>query len=222
MVPFVAAVIFSVTFISLGMWQLDRAAEKTELLDKFFGDAPYETPDSFVGLADFERIAATGRYRNDRQVLVENIPLEGRIGYYVVTPFELSTGGPLLLVNRGWVQKGSTFPDIDVDNDYRTIEGLAGRLPRVGIRPGEAFAENSGWPRVGLYPTHDEVAAALGEPVLPTALLLQEEGGFVQRWQPSVSGPATHYGYAVQWFAMTAAVLGLTFWHWRRRRQHGN
>ena len=220
--PIAAGLAFIGAFISLGLWQLDRAAEKTALLELFEDGGGYTEPPNFSSLEAFDRIEVPGRYRPDRQVLIDNIPMDGRLGYYVVTPFEPSTNDPLLLVNRGWVPKGrgiSELPDTNVATEFTSVRGLVGHLPRVAIRPGEAFAEHGPWPRVALYPTADEVAAELQEAVLPVVLLLAPDApdGFVRNWQPNVSGPMTHYSYAFQWFAMTAAVVGLLGWHLRKR-----
>lgn len=222
--PPVAAVGFFSLFVSLGFWQLDRAGQKEALLAKFEVGGEYRAPHDFARLEEFERIAVTGRFRDDRQVLVDNIPIGGRVGYYVLTPFEPSTNDPLLLVNRGWVPKTGPSgppPGLAIDDELRTIHGLAGRLPRVGIRPGSAFEGAGDWPRVAVYPTLDEVAAELGESLLPVVLLLQDPsaGRLVQEWEPRVSGPATHYGYAFQWFAMAATVAALAIWHTRKRRR---
>jgi surfeit locus 1 family protein len=222
--PFVAGLVFVSLFVSLGLWQLDRAAEKRALLELFESGGGYEEPRDFESLELYDRIEVAGRYRPDRQILVENIPLDGRLGYYVITPFEPATNDPLLLVNRGWIPKADRpdqESDIDVATDFTTIRGLVGYLPRVAIRPGEAFAVRDGWPRLALYPTTEEVAAELDAAVLPITLLLGQDAdhGFVRRWQPNVSGPMTHYSYAFQWFALALAVIGIAGWQLRKRWQ---
>ncbi len=220
--PPAAGLVFVGIFVSLAFWQLDRAGEKKALLDRFEGDAPYARVSNYEALGEFDRIQVDGEFQYDRQVLIDNIVQNGRPGYFVITPFKPNTVDPLLLVNRGWVPKsGPRDTDIDtaLDGGYRTIRGLVGHLPQVAIRPGEAFAEAGDWPRVAVYPRSNEIAAALGSPVLPILLLLapEEKDGFARRWQPNLSGPATHYGYAVQWFAMAATVIALLFWHLRKR-----
>jgi surfeit locus 1 family protein len=224
--PPLAGLVFTALFLSLGMWQLDRAAEKTALLELFDGDAPYSRVRDFGSLNEFERIQIDGRFMNDRQVLIDNIILSSRPGYYVITPFKPNANHSLLLVNRGWIQKtggAGELQPIAVDEGLRTIRGLVGHLPRVGIRPGEAFEGAAGWPRVAVYPNLDEVSAELGESLLPILLLMSpdENDGFARRWQPNVSGPMTHYGYAFQWFAMAAAVIAILLWHLRKRRRDG-
>ncbi len=219
--PTAAGLLFIVLFISLSLWQLDRAAEKKQLLASFESDGGYARRMDFDALNAFDRIEVFGQYEPERQILIDNIPLDGRVGYYVITPFRLSASDDLLLVNRGWVPKTAQdgpLPDLTLNLPTGSVRGLAGQLPRVGIRPGEAFEGSAEWPRVAVYPNADEVATALEEPVLTAVLLLaaDEEGGYVRRWQPNVSGPTTHYGYAFQWFAMACAVVVLLVWNWKK------
>ena len=220
--PFVAGLLFGLLFISLGLWQMDRAAEKNSLMDQFAADAPYSEPTDYSLLEEFDRIEVYGQYLTDRQILIDNIPKDGRIGYYVITPFRPSRNDALVLVNRGWMPKdqgGYELPDLTVAPDFTTARGLAGHLPRVAIRPGEAFAVHGDWPRVALYPTLDDISAELGENVQPAVLLLgaDADNGFVRRWEPGISGPMTHYSYAFQWFSMAAAVVLIIGWHLRKR-----
>ncbi len=223
-VPPLAAVVLIVGFSALGMWQLDRAAQKEALAAMFAKDAPSRSLEVVDEPAPFERLQARGRLEADRQVLIDNIVKNGRIGYYVITALETGADEPLLLVNRGWVAKQSDSApaaDIAVGEDWRTVRGRAGNLPRVGIRSGEAFAGGAdAWPRVAVYPTHEEVAAELGRDVRPFALLLdpEAEDGFLRVWEPAQSGPMTHYGYAFQWFAMAIAVIVIAGWQLRKRR----
>lgn len=176
----------------------------------------------------FQGIQSQGRYLADKQVFIENAILRSRLGYYVITPFEYSAADPLLLVNRGWIQKNaqqSTLPDIGIENLASSIQGKAGHLPRVAIRPGEAFASHSLWPRIAVWPTADEIAAEIGRDVLPYVLLLDPEQnhGYLRHWQPPQSGPSMHYGYAFQWFAMATTVFAIVVWNRRKRvKKHAN
>ncbi len=223
-VPPIAGLIFFVLFISLAFWQLDRAAEKVAMLELFEGDAPFSRVTNFESLEEFDRIQLDGRFLTDRQILIDNIVVNSRPGYYVITPFKPNSNHPLLLVNRGWIRKSGPageIPPLDVDDELRTVRGLVGHLPRVAIRPGEAFEGSDDWPRIAVYPNRDEVAAELGEALLPALLLLNpdDKDGFVRQWQPNVSGPMTHYGYAFQWFAMAMAIVAIFIWNLRKGRR---
>ena len=221
LLPPIAALVLVALFTGLGFWQLDRAEQKRALQSAFEagGTAVEVTANAEPRL--YQNIRATGRYLDERQFLVANIVQDGRLGFYVVTPLELSGGGPLLLVNRGWAPRPAdgSLPDVAVAEGPRTVAGRAGRLPRVGIRPGEALEAGSSWPRVATFPTVDELAQALQQPVLPFVLLADPDpgSGLVQRWEPRQMGPSRHIGYAVQWFALAAAVVAVAIVVWRRK-----
>ncbi len=226
-VPPLAGLVFIVLFTWAGFWQLDRARQKTELAALFEDDAPYSPLLNDMAVEIFQRIGSRGQYQGDQQVLIDNIVVGGRVGYYVMTSFRLAPDAPLLIVNRGWIGKEqlNTLPDISITDEFITVRGRVGRLPRVGIRPGEAF-EGSGaridnWPKVAVYPTLDELAKELDSELLPFVLLLSPDAddGYVRQWQPPQSGPMMHYGYAFQWFVMALAVLGILVWGFRKKRR---
>lgn len=217
-----AALVLTITFVSLGFWQLDRAAEKNRVRALFEEDAPYATVTGDMPVSEFQNIEAQGRYLGERQVLLSNMFLDGRPGYYAITAFRYAADEPLLMVNRGFIARtasASAKPELAVAGDTRSIRGRAGFLPQVGIRSGEAFRAGDDWPKTATYPTLEELSAELGEGLLPFVLLLDADAddGFVRSWQPRDRGPMMHYGYALQWFAMAAAVAGIFFWkQWRR------
>jgi surfeit locus 1 family protein len=233
-VPPLAALALVVLFTALGFWQLERAEQKRALEDAFAAPGAAREVVPGIAPARFERLRATGRFVAHRQFLIDNIVQDGRLGTYVITPMELESGGPLLLVNRGWMPRvsgqvsgqrsdqGPGARSIEVDAAPRTVTGRAGGLPRVALRPGEAFTGDE-WPRHATFPTTEELAAALGRDVLPFVLLADPDpaSGLVRHWQPAEMGPARHLGYAVQWFAMALAVVAVTIVVYRRRRTAG-
>jgi surfeit locus 1 family protein len=223
LIPVVAGLALIALFVLLALWQLNRASEKMALLELFDQNAAFAETVKFDSLAEFDRIQVDGQFLSDRQILVDNIALDSRQGYYVITPFRTNANRRILLVNRGWIPKGEFkggAPLIDVDERRRTVRGLAGHLPGVGIRAGEAFEGSTEWPRIAVYPNLDEIAIELEETVLSVVLLMSpdEDGGFARRWQPNVRGPMMHYGYAFQWLAMAAAVLAILIWNLRKWR----
>jgi surfeit locus 1 family protein len=236
LLPPLAGIALVVLFVNLGLWQLERAEEK-RAVEAAFTDAGesvvvndiVRNSDAKVGdgaVALYQPLSASGTYLADRQFLIDNMILEGRVGYFVVTPFEFSREEPLLLVNRGWLPKTSEADvasaiEIDDDAGQGTVTGKAGKLPRVGIRAGDAFTGTRDWPRVANWPTLDELASALDRDLLPFILLADPDpgSGLVRSWEPRQAGPMRHIGYAVQWFALAAAVLVTAFVVYRKRRQ---
>ncbi len=221
LIPPLVGIVLIALFVRLGFWQLDRAQQKIDMQRAFEKPARFALVSENLRPQAFQAIEVRGRYLSDRQVVIENSIQDGALGYYVITPLEYSSNEPLLLVNRGWIRKDGTrdgLPDITPDDPAGTVRGKAGNLPRVGIRPGEAFADRSVWPRIGVWPTPDEVAAELGRDVLPYVLLLDpdQDDGYSRRWKPAQNGPSTHYGYAFQWFLMAIALLVIMVWNMRK------
>lgn len=218
--PPLAGLALIVLFASLAKWQLDRAAEK-EALAALFATEADAVP--LAGLDDpqlYRPVTARGRYLPDRQILIDNIVRDARVGVYVVTPFATDRAG-LLLVNRGWLPKpaGGELPDVAVGGDFREIRARVGRLPRVALPPEQSFSGSEDWPRVAVYPDLADVARELGRDVAEPVLLLAPEmaDGYRRDWQPAVSGPSTHYGYAFQWSALAVTVAVILGWQLRRR-----
>src|SRR5580698_8446664 len=126
--------------VSLGFWQLRRAAEKQLLYDSFAAgnDAVRRIDGQSSKMPRYQHVEADGHYEDSRQILIDNMFNAERAGYFVITPFALQGGG-WLLVNRGWVPFGQTRADrpaVPVDSDARRIRGRADNLPSPGIHMG--------------------------------------------------------------------------------------
>ncbi|MBT8084669.1 MAG: SURF1 family protein [Woeseia sp.] len=220
--PPLAGVGLIAMFISLASWQLDRAAQKEALVALFSDSAAPQRLSEIAIPQLFQPVLVSGEYLPERQVLIDNIINNGRVGYNVITPFKSEPAGEVLLVNRGWLAKetaGDSLPPIAVDTGRRTIAARVGRLPRVAVRPGAAFAETEGWPRVAVYPRLEDVASVTGFAIQPPVLLLSAaaDDGFVRDWQPAQQGPMKHYGYAFQWSALALTVLVVLLWQLGKR-----
>lgn len=221
-IPYVIGAILVVQFMALCVWQISRGMEKKAEQAAFESQSRFTAWSDGMEIRSFQGLKATGYFDSERQVLLENIIINSRLGYYVITPLRIDDRTPLLLVNRGWFER--TGADIDaamleVKTSRVTVRGRAGSLPRAGYRMADAFTADSGWPRLAVYPTLDEVAAVLGEPVQPFVLLMDPENelGFFRHWVPEEMGPGRHYAYALQWFAMGIVLAGLLIWNYRKR-----
>ena len=137
--------------------------------------------------------------------------MQGMPGYRVLTPFELSTGG-WVLVDRGWLPMGpsrATLPAIDVRANERTIVGRLDDVPRPGMRLGSP-PRGEGWPRVLNFPQRADLERELERKLGPWIVRLDPAQGdgyersFVMR--PDF-GPNRHIAYAVQWFALAVTML---------------
>ncbi len=221
-IPYVIGAILIVQFAALGVWQVSRAFEKRAEQQAFVSQAGFSSWSDGMAVRAFQKLKATGRFEGERQFLLENIIINSRLGYYVLTPLRVADDTPVLLINRGWFERGGpeVTPDkLSVPDGKVTVRGRAGSLPKAGYRMGEAIPADSAWPKQAVYPILDEIADALGEPIQPFVLLLDPEDsyGFFRHWVPEEMGPGRHYAYALQWFAMGVALAGLLVWNFRKR-----
>ncbi|MDX1516630.1 MAG: SURF1 family protein [Woeseiaceae bacterium] len=224
--PLVVGSVLVVQFAGLCAWQISRGIEKLEQRDAYESETGYAHYYDGAEVRAYQRIKANGRFDSDRQFLLDNIILNSRYGYYVLTPLELGDDEPLLIVNRGWIPKSGPVADpaeaatqLPVDEGPKTVFGRVGSLPRAGMRMGDPILPGSDWPVVAVYPTAADLEARLGRDVQPFVLLMdpQDDAGFVRHWVPEEFGPGKHFGYALQWFAMGAVLAALLAWHYRRR-----
>ena len=221
--PAVAALAVLGLMLWAGFWQLERAAEKRRILveESYRASRPPLALDAgLLGRADLSRLRhrraiATGHYRTDRQYLLDNRTHQGVAGYHVLTPLRLDGGDVHVLVNRGWIAIGpdrARLPDIAVTPEAVSVEGVVAALPASGLALGPAGYADGGWPRVVQRVDVARIEAQIGAPLLPFVLRLSADSdhGFVREWQAHTGlTPERHIGYAVQWFAMAAALLAL-------------
>jgi surfeit locus 1 family protein len=221
--PFVVGWALVAQFAALGAWQISRGLEKRADQQMFDDETGFATWHHGMDVRPYQRLKVTGRYDGAHQVLLENIIVDSRYGYYVITPLLGMEDEPVLLVNRGWIEKGTEPVDsasLAVPAERVTVHGRAGSLPRAGMKMGESFTPGQDWPMTAVYPSSDDVAAQLGREVQAFVLLMDhaEEHGFYRHWVPTEFGPGKHFGYALQWFAMGIVLSGLLVWNYRKKR----
>lgn len=221
--PLLVGTLLVVQFAGLGAWQISRGMEKRADRMAFDAETGFAAWQDGMEIRPFQRLKASGRYDIDHQFLLENIIVNGRYGYYVLTPLIAGRDEAVLLVNRGWIEKSSDTFDVstlEVPTTRTTVRGRAGSLPRAGYKMGAAIGPGSDWPKHAVYPDSAEIAAALGAEVQPFVLLMdhEEPHGFLRQWVPAEFGPGKHFGYAFQWFAMAVVLAALLTWNYRKRR----
>jgi surfeit locus 1 family protein len=150
-------------------------------------------------------------------VLIDNQVHNGQAGYRVLTPLALEGSRELLLVDRGWASGGGdrgAVPNPPPPGGIQMVHGTLDLPPRMALRLGASVVARAGWPLLLLDFDATEVSRQLGQPVLEMALKLSpnETGALVmQGYLGARSGPEKHLSYAVQWFALAAAVAVVFF-----------
>ena len=224
---FIVGAILVIQFGALSVWQVSRGLEKRADRAAFADRSSFAHFRHGTEVRPYQAIEADGRFDAGRQFLIDNIILNARYGYYVLTAFEIAADEPLLIVNRGWIEKPGRTPDmaaiamkIAVADSPLTVRGHVSSLPGHGSRTGKAILSRDTWPQVAVFPTLQDLALSLGRDVEAIVLLMDpgDEHGFLRHWVPEEMGPGKHFGYALQWFAMGAALAGLLIWNFRKRK----
>ena len=232
-IPWLAAVLAISLFSGLGLWQLERAADKRAIiaaLDSASGSPTEALPGDAAGLRAlaFREVRVRGRFL-ESQFLLDNRLYEGRPGFDVLTPLTL-TDGRVILVDRGWVPAGPQRTPVGVlsapTGQRVTVRGRLW-LPEPGIGLGPALApvgDGQGGPAGPRLATRVEFAAfeaALGRELIPAVIRADGDAPWLYRPRPlqPAFGPMRHYGYAFQWFALALTVLVVTGVLLRQRRR---
>lgn len=214
--PTIATVVLLPVLIALGFWQLDRAQEKQAIQERFehrARKAPLVLGADMV-LPDevhYRRVTARGTYDGNHQLLIDNKVFEGRAGYQVLTPLRLEDSDTWVLVNRGWVAQGADrgkLPAIPVPRGPVEVHGLAGLPEGKPLFIGDHDRENKSWPAVVLWVNLARYAKATGYRLQPIEILQdpKDPGDFPRHWQIVALPPEQSVSYAVQWFALAAAL----------------
>jgi surfeit locus 1 family protein len=221
-------------FVWLGVWQVHRLAEKDMLIaevDRQLNQPPYDIPPadqwSLIELDTYayHPLTLTGRYRNDRAVLVfTNLPEPkgkfGGPGYWVMTPFEPNEGG-IVFVNRGFVPESSKTSILNAagPEGEQTLTGIALKPESAGaFTPGPDKSNHIEWVR---DPVRLAAMAEIDGPLfgLTVDAPAGEAGALPQGGETVIEFPNNHFGYALTWFGfalLTPALLA--YWVFRQVR----
>jgi surfeit locus 1 family protein len=234
-----AAVLAFAILIGLGTWQLQRKTWKEALIASLTErlaappaalPVPALWPKLDQPSDEYRRVAfsATFDYGNDALVYAGGSALRpdvSGIGYWVFTPARLADGGTLM-VNRGFVPEGRQ------DRSFRATGEGAGPLAITGVmrwpEPRHWFTPNDD-PAKSLWFVRDPQAIAAAKGIAAVAPFYVEQetpvpaGGLPQPGKVVVNLPDNHLQYAVTWYGLAVALVGV-YGAWafgRRRRKPG-
>jgi surfeit locus 1 family protein len=206
--------------LALGRWQLSRAAQKEALQASIDAQAtlsPLDGPALILRAGQAaelqRRVTLRGHWLAAHTVFLDNRQMNSKPGLYVVTPLQLEGSPAVVLVQRGWVARNfidrTSLPRIETPPGVIEIQG------RIVPPPSKLY--ELGGPEMGRIRQNLDMtrfSAELGVPLLPVSV--QQMGaaseGLLREWPQVATGVATHYGYAFQWFALSALIAILYVW----------
>jgi len=208
----------------LGLWQLDRAAQKTAITEawreraRLAPLASSELPRDTAGLAAqlHRRVVVEGRWLPRQTLYLDNRTQHGAAGFVVVTPLQLAAGDGVL-VQRGWAPRDPADPT---------------RVPAAALADGSVRIEAriAAWPspRLALSSVPEsgpirqnldaaQLARDAGMALRPLSLLQlstpDPPDALRRDWPEPQQDAWKNQGYALQWFALSALIAALALWY---------
>jgi surfeit locus 1 family protein len=218
LIPFVATVLLVALGIALAQWQTRRGDPKQLIESKLlqreadpiikFADGPVD-----IDQLEYRRLALRGEFIGNWPVYLDNRPLNGVAGFYVLMPFKIANSDSYILIARGWLPRDpsdrSKLPSYPTPAGTVEVEGLVrrdfGHVMQLGdaapLRP-QAIVQNLG---IG------EFAAASKFKLQPFVVeqTSAADDQLQRAWPRPSLGIERHRGYEFQWYAL--AVMAFIF-----------
>lgn len=225
-----------VFLVTLGFWQLQRAAEKSKIQKteaSFAKRAAIPWSPAMTYPKAYQSVIITGTLL-PYTLFLDNQHYQHQFGYHVLSPLQIKDG-KVLLVDRGWIRG---------DPSRRQYPNPAvGSRPNLRTDVGWVLTQQQEWLGQVYFPSKNNwdlgqwiekegkdfaviekidpqlIAHLLQKSVYPFIIRLGEgeANGFERAWHTELvsMSPARHKAYALQWFVMAFVVLvifiGLSF-----------
>lgn len=186
------------------------------------------------------RASVQGRWMHEHTVFLDNRAMQvagsQRVGFFVATPLAIEGGNKVIWVQRGWAprdfQDRSKVPVLPEVTQTVAIQGRlianvskAYEMQGASASASTASVDNTTSTRPSRI-WQNLPALEWGSQALLSMALLQttpeastdglpsssQEVVLLRSWSAADSGVAKHYGYAFQWFALSALLVGLYVW----------
>ena len=215
-----AALSLMAVFVRLGFWQLSRAEEKAAWASALQAAAeapPLDNADWIASSVDttalHRRASLEGEWWPEHAVYLENRTMGGGTGFVLVMPLALDARH-VVVVQRGWLPRHQVDPTrlapVDTPSGRVRVEGVISAPPSQyfslgdGARSGPVRS-NLDWSAYA-QELHRDIGAVSVRQTGP------DSEGLRRAWDPIDAKIPTHYGYAVQWFALAALTVFLYVW----------
>lgn len=221
-----------ILLVGLGVWQLERRAWKHALIQRLAErlaappralPPPADWPSLTPAADEFRRVTLRAEFRPGEEAHVYTSgsglrPDVSGAGYWVLAPARLAGGGTVM-INRGFVAEARRDPTTRREAEPRGVIEITGvlrwREERGAFTPSDQPEKNLWFTR-----EPQAIAAAKGWGAVAPFYIEQETpnpGGWPKaaRVEPRLTD--NHLQYAITWFALAAALLGV-FVLWLTRR----
>jgi surfeit locus 1 family protein len=208
--------IFAITCMKLGSWQLNKAQYKLSLqaqYNKYENDPAVKLPTNFSNLDEmrYKKVRVLGKYLPQYQILLDNQFDGERAGYYVLTPLAIDGSENIILINRGWIEASENhnqIPEVNTPLSPQSVEGFVW-VPSHKFYTLEKKTNTKEWNKVWQNIDLDLYTQLVPKKVLPIILKMSpnSEGGFARHWVRPDDRIQTHLSYGYQWYGFAIASI---------------
>lgn len=237
----IAVLVFMVVGIAvlcaLGTWQVKRLFWKEALIaevEERTSQEPMKLSEFLEKKTDkdtwpYSPIMTQGIYDHSKEVYFFTTSIEGRSGWNVHTPMLLDDG-KYLIVNRGFIPYDLQEPEKRLEGQVTGKQQLAGlvRVPEQE-KPNSWFPENQPEKRELYWRDYDVFISLMGKdegrefvPLFVDANDAPVPGGFPKGGTTIIAFSNSHLQYAVTWYGLALALLGVGGYFLYSRRQKNN
>lgn len=221
LIPTLGFILLLPVLLRLGVWQLDRAEEKRQLISALelkSEQAPVPLDEAIaLKTPDMTRIISDGTPVSDVTLVIDNQTRDGRLGYEIYGLWQPSGGQQPILVSRGWLPRKDFYekvPEIPAF-EAQQLEGSLyfSKGANAVVASNAVWQEYDGVWLLGQFDfqTLAEKVEKMGYDSAPFIIRMQPDtqSKFVRQWALVASPPEKHIAYAIQWFAMAFALVML-------------
>ena len=215
--------------IGLGIWQLDRLGQKRAQLaaqEARLGEPPAPVEDLLDLTAqelEFLPALASGTWVGDLE-FHQLTTRRGAAGWQIVRPLQLADSD-VIFVNQGFVPHKQKMPDSRAAAETGAPAAVSGVLRQlVSKAPDRYLPENDLEKNVWYWLSFEQMAASLPSPqaARPLVLIANPQSSVEGGPQGRVIKPvdtSRHLSYALTWFGLALAMIGVAYFSIRHRRR---
>lgn len=205
--------------LKLGFWQVERLAWKEEILTRIetnMSEEPlpgFPLTEPFAGPSlEYSKACIEGEFDHEKELYFFGTNLQGAGGFHVYTPLKIVFMDSFIFVNRGWVPNHLRDPEKRKNGQVEGVQTICGvlRLDRKKsfVTP-ENNPEENRWFTPEVSAMAKSVEGRLGSHFFLEADETKNPGGYPIGGQTFVNIPNNHLGYAITWFGLAVALLGV-------------
>ena len=191
-------IFFSIVFVVLGFWQINRGNEKTEIIEAFELQQAGQAIEFSSDSQKWERVYISGELDEERIIYLDNVIHKGILGFKVLAPVFIEDN-KIILVDFGWIKQPQSRDQVSFvsisDNKNVSVSGVL-ESPEMGLMLSEDIFTNT-WPKISQSKSISALESLFEEEIVKFILLsdYRPDTNFVYL-KPIVANmpPVKHYG----------------------------